>query len=59
MEKVWIRGIYVGWREVDKDKAAGYIRHKMEGMTAMPKEKRADYINGRFLRGCTVAELLA
>ena len=59
MEKVWIRGVYVGWHEVDRGKAAGYVRRRMDGMTAIPREKRAEHVDGRYLRGCTVAELLA
>ena len=53
-----IKTHFGGWREVDEEIAKKLVNNLMNGITAIPENKKAAYIEEHHLRGVTVEELL-
>lgn len=53
-----IKSFFGDWQEVSQEKAMDYIRHMMQGITTTSDpSKKAEFIDGKHLRGITVEEL--
>lgn len=56
---IQIKGIFSGWREVDKSFAKEYIKSLLERIVAIRGiDAKIKYINDNRLKGITVEELL-
>ena len=53
-----IKSNFTDWHEVGAEQARRFVEHRMSGMTAIPDDRKAEYIEAHNLRGITVAELL-
>lgn len=47
-----------GWHEVTKEQAKRCVLNSLNGMPAIPQDKKVDYINNKKLRGITVEALM-
>ena len=54
-----IKAFFSGWKEADKTTARKFCAHMINGATAIPQNKKAEWLEGKHLRGITVAELFA
>ena len=54
-----IKGFFSDWHEADIETARQFVSHHLSGitMTSNP-QKRAAMVDGKFLRGITVSELV-
>jgi len=52
-----IKSFFTGWHKTDKETARRFCRHMIQGAVAIPQNKKAQWIEGKYLRGITVAEL--
>ena len=57
--QIEIKSIFTNWHKVDKKTAKRYVKNILHGATAMPFEKRIEYIEEKKLKGISVKELLA
>lgn len=53
-----IKGLFYGWKEVDKETAKKFVEGLLNGITTMALDEKIKYIENNRLRGITVKELL-
>ncbi len=54
-----VRGFFSNWKEVDREQAKRFVIHHLNGIiTTGDPEKKAAMIEGKYLQGITVKELL-
>lgn len=58
MEKIEIKSLFKGWREVTRERADIYVKFLLENITTMRGKKLIDYIETNKLRGIKVEELI-
>ena len=56
---IQIKAWFGDWAEVDKEQARKFCKSMMKGATAIPQNKKAEWLEEKHLRGITVAELFA
>ncbi len=56
--KIEIKSLFGDWHETSPEQARKFVRHLMDGITAVPQEQKSDFIEARYLRGISVSDLM-
>ena len=56
--KIEIKSWFSDWHETSLEQARRFVLSLMDGMTAVPQEQKAAFVETRYLRGITVSALL-